>query len=143
MQLQATLATPEGAPVAVGGAPHGDPCVLPSLSAATVLMAEGFHAVNLGAHTPLDTLLRAAEDQRAALVWLSVTHASATSDLRTQVSKLAADLAPLGARLVVGGYHHEALGLTGSESVCIGQSMAELAAFGKGLLAARAGKPSA
>lgn len=139
MQLQAALSTPEGAPAAVGGAPPGDPYLIASLAAATVLMAEGFHAVNLGANTPIEALLRAAEDEKAALVWLSIG-ATPGAELRQHVLRLSESLAAMGARLIVGGFHHHLVGLAGSEAVFVGQSMAELAAFAKGLLAARGGR---
>ena len=60
------------------GAPSGDPYILPTLCAATVLESQGFNAVNLGADTPLHSLLLASEALRSQLVWLSVSVRNAT-----------------------------------------------------------------
>lgn len=138
VQLQMTLAAPKGAPSAVGGAPSSDSARLASLLAATVLAAEGFHAVNLGAHTPHESLFRGAEQHRAALVWLSATHISEESTFREATLSLARRLHGIGARLVVGGRFAIEAGLFSSGNLFVGRSMAELAAFGRGVLGAAA-----
>ena len=122
-----------GAPVAVGGAPPGDPYLLPSAMSAFVLAAAGWHATNLGPDLPLDALAAAAEKDRAALVWLSVGSDDAGGRLVAQVPPLVERLALSGARLVVGGRAvPRALEVPGA-AYLVGHTMTELASLARGL----------
>ena len=133
--LRATLESEFGAPVAVGGGPPGDPYLLPSLLAGTVLAGEGYNAMNLGPETPPEALIQAAEKFEAELVWLSISVARRPEELKQMAAKLAGALGARGIRLVVGGRQCDALSLPVDENMLVGSSMAELAAFGKGLRA--------
>lgn len=99
------LALPQTAsgPVAVGGAPSGDPYAVPSLAVATALAAEGWRAVNFGPDTPLESLGRAADWLAPRLVWLSFTAGSLSRSRIDQVVELARALAAARIDLVVGG----------------------------------------
>jgi excisionase family DNA binding protein len=56
-QLRSMLAVaPANAPLALGGAPSGDPYLLPSQLACMVVEEAGLRAVNLGPETPVDAL---------------------------------------------------------------------------------------
>lgn len=133
-QLRASLDVPNEAPIALGGAPSGDAYILPSLAAATALSAEGFQTVNLGPETPLSTLVTAAKDRAARLVWLSISVVPKMPDWSNRVSALAAELDSIGARLAVGGQRHDARRLATAGNIFVGRSMVELVAFAKGLL---------
>lgn len=61
-------------PVAIGGAPEGDPYLLPSLLAQYVLLDSGWEAVNLGPNTPLASLAEAVKELRPRLIWLSASY---------------------------------------------------------------------
>ena len=121
----------EGAPVAVGGAPPGDPYLLPSAMAAFVLAATGWHATNLGPDLPLDALAAAAERDRAALVWLSVGSDAAGERLAAQVPFLVERLSLSGARLVLGGRAVPRSLEVRDAAYRVGHTMAELEAFAR------------
>ncbi|MBK9030404.1 MAG: helix-turn-helix domain-containing protein [Myxococcales bacterium] len=133
-QLRSLCEPPETGPVAVGGAPSGDPYLLPTLLASIVLASEGIRAVNLGPDTPVPSLIHAANHHRPALVWMSVS-TPPTAGLAAELDQLARDLTARGATLVVGGRHRHDLGpLRGAYMVA---SMGELAAFARGLATGR------
>lgn len=99
--LRSVLPVPAtDAPVALGGAPAGDPYQLPSLLASLVLQAAGWRTIDLGADVPDGALVAAARHHGAALVWRCFT-----SDLAAQASVGLASvchrLAPC--RVVAGG----------------------------------------
>lgn len=134
-------AAPDG-PVAVGGAPEGDPYLLPSLMAATVLADAGYREANYGAHTPLAGLAGAAAEQKASIVWLSVSTAGREAELQRDVEKLSKALRPHGATLVIGGRHAGSIRTRRLTNVHVLQTMAELAAFTRGARPAAAAKPA-
>lgn len=125
------------APLAIGGAPSGDPYLLPSLSAACVVSEAGYRATNLGPDTPLATLLEAARRSRPRLVWASCTGTQVTFPSRAEWQQLAAELAGLGAALVLGGraLPEDVREMHGGEGghVYVCSSMRELRAFAEGL----------
>ena len=123
---------PADAPVAVGGAPAGDAYLLPSLMAATVLADAGYRDTNFGPETPLEVLAAAAEEQRAALVWLSVSVAGDAAALRRGIEQLVKRLRRQGATLLVGGRHAATLLPRRLPGVHVLGTMSELAAFTRG-----------
>lgn len=135
-QLRSLLAPPPDAPIAVGGAPSGDPYVLPSLAAATVLAAEGLRAENLGPDLPLAAMHGAITILRPALVWLSVSRAEHPAVLAGEIAALARAVGGDGVSVVVGGRAMPPHLLPVVANLHGGASMAELAAFARGLAAA-------
>lgn len=89
--------------IAVGGAPPGDPYVLPSLLIATALGAHGWRAENLGADTPFDALLRACEHHKPALVWISVSSVRDAAEIEQGIDTVAQYLAESKTPLAFGG----------------------------------------
>lgn len=63
----------ETALMALGGAPEGDPYLLPSLMVELTLADMGWRTINLGPHTPAWSLREAIEQHRPRLAWLSIT----------------------------------------------------------------------
>ncbi len=134
--LRGMFEPPADGPIAIGGAPSGDPYLLPSMLAATVLAAEGLRTVNLGPDTPVASLRHAISFHQPVLIWLSVSgRCEAAYD--TAAAALARDLAAEGRTLVIGGRHRDDLPATARHASVV-SSMSELAAFGRGLVTRRA-----
>ena len=132
--LRSLFDPPEDAPVAVGGAPSGDPYVLPSLLVSTALAGEGLQPVNLGPDTPIASLRHAVAAHRPAMVWLSCS-SPVPAETLAEVGAMAKMLRQDGATLVVGGRHVDDLAT--ARAAYPVHSMAELAAFARGLVTAR------
>jgi len=131
----------DDAPAAVGGAPEGDPYLLPSMMAAAVLADAGYRVTSLGANTPAGVLAQAAAEQKAALVWLSVSTAEPPAKPARDVEELARRLRAQDASLVLGGRHAAPLAGRGLPSVHVLAGMSELAAFARGARPATRGAP--
>lgn len=136
-QVRGMLAPAEGAPLAVGGAPTGDPYALPTLAVAAALEAEGLHAINLGPETPLGTLQLAIERERPAIAWLSVSTDAGRDAVARDLQRLAEAARASGARLILGGRALRAGSLHLPPGVHLGNRVSELAAFAQGLCAGR------
>lgn len=130
--LRGLFSPPDDGPVALGGAPAGDPYILPTLSVAAVLESLGVRAVNLGPDTPLSSLERGIEALEPHLVWLSLSVVPEAEDLSTSLPALVERLAVKGRTLIVGGSLATALDLAPHPNLHVGSSMAELEAFAKG-----------
>ena len=103
--LRALAPASDAGPLAVGGAPAGDPYLLPSMMVAAVLGSVGYLTCNLGPDTPEAAFARSADvtGMRPSVVWLSLT---ATDLSRAEVEgarRLALALASEGVTVVVGG----------------------------------------
>jgi len=74
-ELRSFLAAPApDAPIAIGGAPSGDPYNLGTTMAELVLREAGWNAVSLGDNLPFETLAAAIKEHRPRLFWMSVSH---------------------------------------------------------------------
>lgn len=126
---------PADAPFAIGGAPSGDPYIIPSLTAAIVLESNGFRTQNLGPDLPLASLATAAEQLKPLVVWLSLSGMAPPPGTVGDVEVLAGRLSELGVALVVGGRNR---GLAPQHpGVHLAMSMGELVAFARGVAAKR------
>jgi excisionase family DNA binding protein len=133
-QLRLALPDPPDSPVrAIGGAPPGDPYLLPPMAAATVLASEGIPAVNLGPDTPFETFLHAAQEHQPQFVWLSISIVPDERHFVRGFETLAGQLGPLGISIIVGGRARAAVPVSAAATVYVGASMAELVAFAKGM----------
>ncbi len=130
--LGAELPPPKrGAPLALGGTLEGDPFTLPTALAEIVLQERGCAARSLGSWLPADTFVRAIQDRRPRLVWLSVGHVGAR--FPADYAKVERAARAAGAALAVGGRAlgpDERRGLRYS-AFCDG--MVQLASFGEAL----------
>jgi excisionase family DNA binding protein len=142
-QLRLLLVEDQKGPVAVGGAPAGDPYLLPSLAATVVLVSEGYRTVNLGPETPLSTLERAADLLHPSLLWMSLSASTLDDRAASGAARLAAQVSHTEANVIVGGRRLAQLRLPSAPNLHTGRSMTELAAFARGLKAHTASAPAA
>lgn len=119
-------------PLAYGGAAPGDPYILPSLMAVSVLGAEGLRAVNLGPDSPVDAYLRVIENQKPSLLWISVSVTQ--RGVMGEIARIAEAAHEAGVLVLMGGAAIDALKKASLPGVQFGSSMAELAAFARGML---------
>lgn len=118
-----------GVDQAIGGAPGGDPYLLPSLMVACVVADHGMRAMNLGPNTPLETLELAARQHRPRLLWLSCSAEDAPPAGR-DLERLAATAEETAADLVIGG--RSASAIPAADHVHRFAAMSELAGFLRG-----------
>lgn len=120
-------------PLALGGAPGGDPYLVPSLLVELTLLEAGWETSNLGPNTPLDSMLQAVRELKPKLVWLSVSYVRDERELIEGCRALHAELESMGSAFVIGGQAlTEALR---AEIPCsfFGKSMSQLADFAQSL----------
>lgn len=135
-QLRALLPSNCNGPAAVGGGISGDPYVLPSLMAAMVLQIEGYISVNLGPDCPAESLLQAAAEHHARLVWMSVTSSEIDpAHVAAEIAVLGAGCQRIDASLALGGQRRDLLAGVDPAVAFTGHSMRELVAFARGLRA--------
>jgi len=88
---------------AIGGTIEGDQYSLPSAMAEVVLRDCGFHAASLGTSIPFTSLVRAVEETRPTVFWLSVSHIRDGLDFTAEFAALSQACVAAGSALVVGG----------------------------------------
>jgi excisionase family DNA binding protein len=104
VELRGLLPVPRGqAPVATGGAPEGDPYLLPSLAVELALLDLGWRVVNLGPETPMTALATAVRRHRPRLVWLSITTQRPGPAFLEDYHRLVEATRSVTAGLIVGG----------------------------------------
>lgn len=104
VELRSLLPSPPArAPLALGGAPAGDPYVLPCLMAEMTLAELGWRTLNTGPDTPLDSMREALEEHAPKLVWLSVTSMRLRPGFDADYARLFGAAQATGASVMVGG----------------------------------------
>ena len=136
-RIRAIFRPEHDAPIALGGAPPGDPYFLPSLSVAAVLASEGMRSINYGPNTPFEVFYTAIEQYQLALVWLSISYKKHGMKLHGVIEELAAFSNQFGIKLIIGGKEAESIRFPLFSNVQWIASMVELVAFVKGLQANR------
>lgn len=138
-QIRGLFSHREGALLALGGAPAGDPYTLPTMAAAAVLESLGWEAVNLGPDTPIDSLLRGTESLGPRLVWLSISVVTEPEALQREVQSLLRELSKDSVSLVLGGSARSAIELPPHPRLHTAAKMGELEALAKGIASASQG----
>lgn len=118
-------------PLALGGAPAGDPYLLPSIMAACVMLEVGYKEINLGPDTPMAAFQRAIDAHQPQIVWLSCSAPESRPD-KQDITKLADQLKKYDAVLAFGGraLESEPWAPVGNTLHC--RTMSELAAYAHG-----------
>lgn len=124
----------DSAPIALGGAPQGDPYLLPTLAAAIVIESAGFKTSNLGPDTPDSAFVSAIENVRPCITWLSATTERKATERTQTLQTLEGAVGRIGGSLVVGGQASSHWNLSSSSATFRAESMVELAAFASGVL---------
>ena len=102
-QLQLYLPAVDNMPIAIGGTLAPDSSYVSSLLAETVISSTGMRTMNLGANTPITSMLEIAEEFDAKLVWVSVVHQSDMYAINVALENLYNTLQEKGVRCVIGG----------------------------------------
>lgn len=101
--LRRVQQVPEGKWLATGGTIEGDLYSLPSAMAELVLRDAGFYATSLGTSIPVFSLVKAVQETRPKLFWLSVSHIRDGLDFVTEFTALSQACVTAGTALAVGG----------------------------------------
>lgn len=122
-------------PLALGGAPQGDPYMLPSLMAAVSLADLGWRDSNLGADTPWNVIAEAARQTQPRLIWVSATTPSDKSSLMNSIEELAELAQQWHGSVAIGGQALPARVSLEPPNLHVIRSMSELIAFARGFRA--------
>jgi len=122
-----------GWPVAVGGAPEGDPTLVPTLLARMVLIEAGWEAINLGPNTPRGAFETAMDELKPSLIWICATHLEQVPAFLSDFQLLYREAEKRGIAVAIGGR-----GLTQSirekmPYTTFGDGMGHLSAFAHNL----------
>lgn len=129
-ELRRLLAAPlDDAPLALGGAPEGDPYLLPTLMAELTLRESGWRTLNLGPDVPLASFCEAIAHHDPRLVWLSVTSLEVRPMFFGDYPTLLAAAAARGTAVALGGQGLMPALRDRLAATAVGTRLAELKAF--------------
>jgi excisionase family DNA binding protein len=120
-------------PLALGGAPEGDPYIIPSLLVEMVLLELGWQVVNLGPNTPLVSLALGLTQYKPKLMWISASHIVDEAFFRREYLPLRAQAELLGVPIAIGGQGFSESLRTSLSYTTFGDGMTQLASFAKAL----------
>ncbi|QDU72931.1 MerR family transcriptional regulator [Mucisphaera calidilacus] len=132
--LEPASETSRNLPVAVGGCPSGDYGALASMMVAVTLLECGYEAVNLGANTPMVSMLNAVQQYRPKLTYMACTH-SGFLPARVELDQLSNAMSELQGCVVLGGHAAERAYSAIEGNIYLHNSMTALSGFARGLIA--------
>lgn len=103
LDVRRVLPQPERRLIATGGTIEGDLYALPSTMVELVLRGVGYYSMPLGNSIPFASLIKAVQETRPALFWLSVSYICEGLDFATEFGRLSQACTDAGVALVVGG----------------------------------------
>jgi len=121
-------------PLALGGSISGDPYMLPSLAATTVLASEGFKVINLGPNTPFEAFLSACVEHQPQLVWISLSVCNNVNAFTNGLETFLHDVEIYNTQIMVGGKSKRNAQHINHPNLFLGATMSELAGFAKALV---------
>jgi MerR family transcriptional regulator, light-induced transcriptional regulator len=120
-------------PVALGGAPEGEPYLLPTVPAQLVLLDAGWDAIQLGPNTPMPSLARALVELRPRLIWLSVSYLVDVDEFMSAYREVYRTAEVQGVAIAVGGRAVSAKIRSSIPYTTYGDGLTHLAAFARTL----------
>lgn len=117
------------APLALGGAPEGDPYFLANLLIEMVLLENGWRVINLGPNTPMASFRRAMAEFHPRLLWLSVSFLPDPESFQVQYRELYEGAEKAGVSVALGGQALTASLRSGLPYTTFGDGLRHLAAF--------------
>jgi excisionase family DNA binding protein len=93
---------PDDAPIAIGASLEGDQFQLATTGVELCLRNFGWNAQSLGANIPIESLEKAARDNTASLIWISVSHIANSEAFSSSLARFCERL-PATQKLIIGG----------------------------------------
>jgi len=94
--LEASGEPPADRPLAIGGGPEFDHYLLANLLVELTFRELGWRAIQIGPNTPFASFVRAMDELKPRLLWLSCSHLASTEEFLTGYQTLSAEAARLG-----------------------------------------------
>ena len=120
-------------PLALGGAPEGDPYIIPNLLVEMALLEMGWQVVNLGPNTPLRSLGRGLSEYKPKLLWIAASYIGDEDCFRREYLRLRVKAESLGVAIAIGGQGFSESLRSTLPYTMFGDGMTQLASFAKAL----------
>ncbi|MFN0136634.1 MAG: B12-binding domain-containing protein [Phycisphaerae bacterium] len=95
---------PADAPLAIGATPETDPYTLATLMISLALQERGWRAENLGNNVPIASLMKAVQDLKPRMLWLSISWLKDAATFAVQCNQLFECCQKAGVAMAVGGH---------------------------------------
>lgn len=131
--LRCVSGPPDGAPLAIGASPAGDPYTISGLLCELSLREQGWEAVNLGPNLPMSSMGKAVLAHRPRLAWISVSHLLDPGAFADDYAEFYATASRTGTAVVLGGAALSPVLRTRLLAASFGERLAHLGEFARGM----------